>query len=262
MIRPSRSLQLACLAVLLSCSLERSAATRFSADVSEVVSDALWLECNKGRRVVRDDGFFAFPNRVKRVWIDVGAHHLETTGHLLLTQPDLGLIAIEPISEAWQTWPRIDRLIGIPAAISLERGFQDFNINANPTTSSLLKSTVGHVFEERTKTVEVRSVPVLRLEDVLERIPAHLDVDLLKTDVQGLDLQVLKSAGDQLRRVRRVRTEIINAAFYEKAGSESMSSEREFHTYMRSMGFSLVGESAAIERAWIDAYYRNDRKEP
>ena len=37
------------------------------------------LQANQGRRVFADDGTFAFPPRVRRVWIDVGAHLLQTT---------------------------------------------------------------------------------------------------------------------------------------------------------------------------------------
>ena len=64
------------------------------------------------------------------------------------------------------------------------------------------------------KTIAVRRVPAVRLEDVLERIPAHISVEFLKTDIQGLDLQALKSAGDQILRVKRIQTEIMNTPLY------------------------------------------------
>ena len=102
-------------------------------------------------------------------------------------------------------------------------------------------------------------MPAVRLEDVLERIPAHIAVEFLKTHIQGLDLQALKSAGDQILRVKRIQTEIMNTALYGKSGAESMSSEEEFQRYLSGRGFTLVGEKVTPNREWLDAYYANDR---
>lgn len=83
---------------------------------------------------------------------------------------------------------------------------------------------------------------MLLLEDVLERIPARIDIEFLKLDVQGVDLQVLKSARDQLRRVWNVKTEIIvkNDGVYVGEGEDKPGSEDDFTNYMRSMGFKFV----------------------
>lgn len=48
-------------------------------DIAGFVPEELMLQANQGRRVFADDGTFAFPPRVRRVWIDVGAHLLQTT---------------------------------------------------------------------------------------------------------------------------------------------------------------------------------------
>ena len=122
----------------------------------------------------------------------------------------------------------------------------------------LLPKGLGAKVGKIMKTVEVRRVPGVRLEDVFERIPRDLAIEFLKTDIQGLDLQALKSAGAHLRRVKEVRTEIINSPLYEPSGPESMSSEQEFHEYMRSMGFTLVREEPTPNREWLDAYYLNE----
>ena len=74
----------------------------------------------------------------------------------------------------------------------------------------------------------------------------------------GMDLAALMSAGEQLRRVKEVHTEIINDPSYKKGGKGSMSSEEEFHSYMASMGFSPYREIPAPERWVVDVFYRND----
>lgn len=249
-------LLLACLA----CDSEPNQPERFDPNLDQLVTTELWKASNRGRTVFRDDGFFAIPESVRRVWIDVGAYKLTVTKKALSRSRDLAIIAIEPMSEHWNTWPKNPRVIGVPVAISLQRGMLEFNVNAADGTNSLLETRPGSLLADSAmRTVETRRVPGVRLEDVLERIPRDLPIDFLKTDIQGMDLQALKSAGPHLRRVKRVQTEIINAALYEKADPESMSSEQEFHDYMKSMGFSLVGETPTPNRAWLDAFYVNDR---
>ena len=227
-------------------------------DIFSVVPPELLRQANGGRDVLREDGFFAFPESVRRVWVDVGAHYLETTGAALSEQPDLGLLAIEPLAECWGKWPKTDRLIGLPVALYLERGQQDFNVNAADVTSSLAKGRPGAPLEELRKTVEVRSVPVLRLEDVLERVPPELEITYLKTDVQSLDLQVLKSGGEQLRRVFKVRAEVITEGRYEDFDGERSGTEQEFVEYMESIGFRFLRDvGVQPKRVWLDKEFVN-----
>lgn len=257
-------LLLASLASLACEGSESAPRESFGPVLDELVSVELWKAANWGREALGEDGYFAFPEAVRRVSVDVGAYELKVTkGHLI--KRDIGVVAIEPMSERWDSWPKDPRVIGVPVAISLERGTLDFNVNVSHGTSSLLKTMPGTAFsDEVMKTVEVRRVPAVRLEDVLERIPPDLKIWFLKTDIQGLDLQALKSAGEHLRRVRRVRVEIINAELYEKSGPESMSTEQEFHDYMKSMGFSVEREMPTPklewleERSWLDVDYMND----
>jgi len=230
----------------------------------ELVPEDLVLEANGGRQVVGSDGRFIFPEAVTRVWVDVGAHHLETFHDALLSTPNLAVIAIEPLAECWQTWPRQNpRLIGIPAAIALERGVMDFHVNAADVTSSLAESDPRSSVAELTRTVEVRKVPVLRLEDVLALVPAHIPIESLKTDVQGLDLQGLKSAGEQLRRVGVVKAEVINEAIYKELGEGEPGTEEEFVTYMAKMGFRFGGDFEIAEgRRWLDKLFINSAFSP
>jgi len=252
---------------------------KFQSNLDQVVAADLWNASNRGRTVFRDDGFFAIPDTVQRVWIDLGAYKLTVSKHALSANGDMAVIAIEPMSEHWTLWPDNPRLIGVPVAISLQRGLLELNVNEADGTNSLLQTVPGEQLDEETerppshlsaefikgiadkmRTLEVRSVPGVRLEDVIERIPPHLSIEFLKIDIQGLDLQALKSAGQHLRRVKRVQAEIMNLGLYEKDGAESMSSEQEFLDYMESMGFSLVGETPTTPgREWLDAFYANDR---
>ena len=164
-------------------------------DAMKSVPSELLKEANRGRNIFDSEGYFAFPPQVKRVWVDVGAHLLETTIVELLTTQDVGLIAIEPMPQAWRAWVDSDRLIALPIALYLERGEREFYVTKKDARSSLAKGLEGAKYAKGRETVEVLSVQVLRLEDVLARIPPKLPITYLKTDVQSLDLQVLKSGG-------------------------------------------------------------------
>ena len=229
--------------------------------LAQHVPTALRASANHGREILGKDGFLVLPKGVKRVWIDVGAHHLETTKSEL-RYPDVAVIAIEPLKDAWPHWPDTDRVIGIPVAIYLDRGSMDFHVNALDDTSSLLESTGDDRTGALTKTVEVRKVPVVKLEDILNAVPPGIAIAYVKTDVQGVDLQVLQSAGESLRRVERVKSEITNLGAYKKLDGQGMATENEMKTYLHKMGFDLIGEDGVqADRGWLDQIYLNrDRR--
>jgi FkbM family methyltransferase len=239
----------------------RAARTRPSFEVQKIVPRELLREANHGREIEGPDSRYVVPGGVRRVWIDVGAHLLESSRTELETHDDVAVVAIEPLAECWKTWPANPRLTALPVAISLERGWLDFNVNAANITSSLLKTVEGNEFDALTHTVEVRKVPVIRLEDVLERIPPEIEIEFLETDVQGLDLQVLKSAGEQLRRVKRVQAEVINDRIYDGSGALRPGTETEFVDFMAGKGFQFVGDTALWEhRAWLDKQWVNPER--
>ncbi|HEY2944873.1 MAG TPA: FkbM family methyltransferase [Vicinamibacteria bacterium] len=253
--------RLAVLLLLVGCATHPRSSPRPSFDVDKILSRDLLRQANHGREVVGADGHFVIPRGARRAWIDVGAHMLETTKTELTTHDDLVLIAIEPLAECWKLWPDNPRLIAVPVAISLERGWMDFNVNAANVTSSLLKSVAGNSVDVATRTVEVRKVPVIRLDDVLERIGPDIDVEYVKTDVQGVDLQVLQSAGESLRRAKGVRAEVINEAIYQASGQLHPGTEKEFVDYMASKGFEFVRDDEIWQRrAWLDKVFVNRQR--
>lgn len=228
--------------------------------IVDLVPQELLLRANRGRDIFNADGSFRFPDGVRRVWIDVGAHHLETTRAELQYQ-DVAIIAVEPLAEAWGKWPDSDRVIGLPVAIYLEPGVMDFHVNELDDTSSLLESSETSARGTVTRTVAVRKVPVIRLADVIHAIPSRYAIAYVKTDVQGVDLQVLQSAADSLERVERIRAEVINVPEYKRLDGQGMSSEGEVAAYLRSRGFHLSAETGVQpDRAWLDQNFINTNR--
>jgi FkbM family methyltransferase len=245
-----------------SCGSRPAEQARPGYDVHRIAPRELLREANHGRDIEGPDGRYVLPPAVRRAWVDVGAHWLEQTRAELERNDDVAVIAIEPLEECWKAWPDNPRLIALPVAISLERGSMDFHVNTDNATSSLLPSVDGNSADRYTRTVRITKVPVLRLEDVLERIPPGVEVEFVKTDVQGLDLQVLKSAGEQLRRVERVQAEVINEKMYEGSGELRPGTETEFVSYMQSKGFRFVEDSAVHgDREWLDKIFVNPQRQ-
>jgi FkbM family methyltransferase len=182
----------------------------------------------------------AFPPAVKRVWIDVGAYKLEKTLPTLHQRPEVGVIAIDPLREAWLAWPDEPRLIAYPVAIDLTEGVKDFHVNAFDETSSLAKSRDDSWAGRLQQTVEVRRVFSWRLERILAAIPDALAIEMLKVDTQGRDLQVVKSAGMAIRRVKTVVVEVLLKPAYQGEGDERPGTEQEFIDYLGTHGFALV----------------------
>ena len=225
--------------------------------IPDLVPAKLLRQANRGREIFGPDGFFRLPASVRRIWIDVGAHRLQTTRDEL-RYPDVAIVAIEPMEEAWSHWPDSDRVLGLPVAIYLDRGVMDFHVNRIDQASSLLEEAEGSQY---TKTIEVRKVPVIRLEDVINAIPARYSVSYVKTDVQGVDLQVLQSGGAGLRRAERVRAEIIHSPEYKKLNGQGMSTDKEMAAYMEGQGFLLENQTSMVA-GFLDASFVNIHRSP
>ena len=116
-------------------------------------------------------------------------------------------------------------------ALGPESGLATLNVYEDAATSSLLDwSPGGLATDDAAQTVKV---PMTSLAEVLGE--AELPV-LLKVDLQGMDLRVLRSAGDLLRRkVRACVVEFIEARYYAGQGGGL-----ETWRYMADEGFELL----------------------
>jgi FkbM family methyltransferase len=130
----------------------------------------------------------------------------------------------------------------LPIAIAERDGSAELQLNAYEQSSSLLRADDAGVerwvTEQEFKVVGSVTVPTMRLDTFMNEA-GIASVDYLKVDTQGLDLVVVKSAGDRLRDVAKVQLEATTVSYrqYEGAPGKSVIVE-----YMTSMGFRLAGE--------------------
>ena len=161
----------------------------------------------------------------------------------------------------------------IPAAVAPDEGMMDMHISLNGHSSGLVEmdvaaidSTIGNLTDEQghktnwapdVKERAVHKVFTVRLDEVIKRAGMPR-VAYLKTDAQGFDLEVVKSAGDFIRVVDRVKMEskADGAAGHYKGQAEPA----EIKAYMAGKGFEFEKEvfSCCLDKKLeVDLYFRN-----
>ncbi|HSS62441.1 MAG TPA: FkbM family methyltransferase [Candidatus Limnocylindrales bacterium] len=179
----------------------------------------------------------------RRVWIDVGAHEGESSFPYAAADPSLLVYAFEPnLRAAARVMGKLRNYVILPIAIAERDGSAELNLNAYEQSSSLLPADAdgvkSWVTEAHFEVIGSVVVPTMRLDTFMTAVGLE-HVDFLKVDAQGLDLEVVKSAGDRLRDVARVQLEATTVSYrqYEGAPGKSVIVE-----YMESKGFRLAGE--------------------
>lgn len=210
------------------------------------------------------------------VALDIGANVGDTAQRIVQIFPNARVYALEPVSDVYETL--VERTAGLKGvktfrlAVGERPGEVEFNITRNRWCSSLLPpSERGRAYYgDWYDVVRTERVPIVRLDDFaaqqgLER------VDILKIDVQGLELPVLKGAVNLLRngQVKAVQCEAQLVAEYEGA-----STFAEIDLFFRQAGFTihqvhdLEVKGEEQQSSYLDAMWvRNDvldalRKQP
>jgi len=201
------------------------------------VTDSLAVYCP----VDQNTDKIILPNGAKRVWLDVGANECETTLPELYRSDDLVILAFEPLVEKCDLLKKKHlRLIALPIAISANEGSVNFYRTANNVSSSLSPFNPDGLAEWKdTKGLEIveeRIVPAMRLERILGVLPVER-VEFLKIDAQGHDLDVVKSAGDLIHKIDKIKLEVAvtSAQLYEGAATKD-----DVISYMTDHGFKLL----------------------
>lgn len=128
-------------------------------------------------------------------------------------------------------------------AVSLKDGKRRFHVTRNPDCATLLEplaEVAGRnpmIPANSLEILETIEVETISLRTFLQRERIET-VELLKIDTEGHDLDVVRSAGDELRRVKRVKMEVQSGPEYYVGGTR----EDQAIAYMTAHGFSLVAK--------------------
>lgn len=181
------------------------------------------------------NGRFAVPKNTTELLVEVGCSNRNTMDQEVLPKRKSAfLFSFEPLLDKYATLlARGDfrfnkkvrdlsvplghhdpRGIVLPIAIAPQSGSFPINVSRISGCSSLLPisaTSEGRWHPQCRQKVETRIVPAITLARVLELLPP-LPIHLLKLDVQGLDLDLLKATPlALLGRVESIELEVINS---------------------------------------------------
>jgi hypothetical protein len=108
-----------------------------------------------------------------------------------------------------------------------------YHIRGDSGTSSLLRPTSALLERYRYTIREITPVLAVPLSAILTPLLEHFgEIEMIKIDTQGKDLDVLRSAGALLKHVKRVLVEVDTLGQYVGAPSKA-----EIFAYLQSAGF-------------------------
>jgi FkbM family methyltransferase len=174
-----------------------------------------------------------------RTVIDVGANRGQFTLYGLARLPSAHIIAFEPLPGAMEHMTRLfhgeDRVEVVPFALGDAEGEAVMHLSAREDSSSLLPiggrqvSTFPGTEEVGTTRADLRTLDSVLADRELMR-PA-----LLKIDVQGYELSVLRGAEQTLRSFDQV---LVEASFVELYEGQALFPD--ISHYLEAHGFRLV----------------------
>jgi FkbM family methyltransferase len=174
-----------------------------------------------------------------RTVLDVGANVGQFAVAAAELLPVERVHCFEPVPETVaglrRTTARLPAVQVHAVALGDTSGEIDFRVNRHSHSSSALRLSAAHVaaFPDA-REVAVERVPVRTLDDVLAGVPLSGPV-LLKLDVQGYELRVLRGGAATLRRVDFV---VLEASFRQLYVDEPLFNE--LAAEMAGMGFDFV----------------------
>lgn len=198
---------------------------------------------------------------------DVGANEGESALNFMQLFPEAIIYSFEPLPEAYASLDAIsrlyNRLVPVNVALGAESGSALLNRNTLQTTSSLLSTACtskAYLRGPALSTQRKVDISVKTLDAIADEFTIGA-IDLLKIDVQGYELNVLKGASQMLRsgRIRVIVLEVNFAPLYEQqACFQEICRFLQSHSYSLSCLYDFAF-STRKELMWCEALFcRND----
>jgi FkbM family methyltransferase len=170
--------------------------------------------------------------------LDIGANMGEITEQLVQLYHPMFVGLVEPL-------PQMVALLEkkslapmqkvFPCALGRKEGKATLNVLTSLTSSSLLEVTPGcdDLFHRSMERIDTLEVPVRTLDWVFTEC-GLTDLDLLKVDVQGYEIEVFAGGIETLKRTRLIVTEV---SFFEHYRGQPLFGQ--VYSKLREMGFEL-----------------------
>lgn len=188
---------------------------------------------------------------IKKIMFDVGAHlGDDSQSRRIIPWWDIHAFEPNPDISARIRPGRNYRINTV--AVSDYDGMADLQVDdIHPETSSLLPITYGAKGANNTPITATRTirVPTIRLDTYI-RENGITRIDDLHIDTQGNDLAVLRSLGDCIGMVRRIKCEAMISPIY-----TGQSDRRSILSYLIPRGFDLIDSKMLCDNVAEDLFF-------
>ncbi len=204
-------------------------------------------------------------NSDQGVIVDVGAAYGEVSQKILSKFPNYQFLLFEPILKSYtqlvEKFQKNHNVHIFNNAVGETKDKLVMNIALSDNSSSLLdfsdESDMNNFFTERVKLTDKQEVDVTTLDNELND---YSKISLIKIDVQGFEVPVLKGATETLKKTKYVLCEMMNHDVYLNSPQYY-----DIDSYLRKSGFKLKILTPGLIREnklWeFDAIYENSNFE-
>lgn len=202
-----------------------------------------------GKELKRDILRLLSPNSVV---VDIGANRGQFALGILEAISEIKIYSFEPGSDAFNDLKTLSltkkQIIPFESAISSKTGKATFHVTESDVGSSLLEPLPDQPSKWLTQ-IKKTTVNTIRLDDFIQSNfteKSNRVIDLLKSDAQGADLEVLLSAGKYLnpKSIGAILVEISFVSFYQ--------SQKPYHEIFSAL------DKAGYRLAWLYPHRAHD----
>ena len=166
--------------------------------------------------------------------IDIGANKGQFLMACRHVHPSVRFIAFEPLKDEYDLLCQIAREgdYTFNFALGDSEGVQEFNITSQRDSSSLLDDKFQSIIHKNVRFKDKCPIHVKRLDDI--KLEGLADKTLMKLDVQGYELKVLKGGIQLIKNVQFIYLEVSTIEFY-----EGQPLAQDIISFLNSHGFAL-----------------------
>jgi FkbM family methyltransferase len=216
--------------------VEGAAINRFVKYLTAATTPAFWPALASGVMPTVEH-IKTFQRLVPKTLIDVGANKGQFSLMAQYLFPDIEIHAFEPLENERAIYGKVVRQPTklYPTALGSKSGQATFFVTSRADSSSLLQPGLLQESAYGVSTKARATVAVARLTDVIDlsKLPRPI---LLKIDVQGGELEVLRGAENGLPVIDMIYCEVSFAQLY-----EGQPLANEITSYLAEQGFALKG---------------------
>ncbi len=182
--------------------------------------------------------FYEGQKNYKGFYVDVGAYHpIRFSNTFYFYKKGWHGMNIEPTPDMFKRFPRMrKRDINLNIAISDQPGSLDFYLFNEPGLNSFDEKLSLSRVDEKYKIIGKKEIKLEKLEKILDdHLPKDQHIDFISIDVEGLDLNVLKSNNWEKYRPSHILVE--THMHLENA------TDNEIYKFLVSKGYKLSGQT-------------------